>query len=129
MTKNPRDVSQPDATKIREDIQRTRQQLGDTVEALARKADVPARAKEKAAEVRDTAKAKAAVAKDAVMAKADQAMHAASDASEHAVDKLPQPVAQRANRVIAAIRQRPAVFVAGAIVSIVLLRRVVFRKR
>src|SRR5919202_1324601 len=32
--------------EIRQDIERTREQLGDTVEALAHKVDVPARAKE-----------------------------------------------------------------------------------
>ena len=33
--------------EIRQDIERTREQLGDTVEALAHKADVPARVKDK----------------------------------------------------------------------------------
>jgi hypothetical protein len=136
MTDTPRKATQPDVAKIREDIRQTRQQLGDTVEALAHKADVPARTKEKANEVLDTTKAKAAVAKEAVMAKADQAMEAAqvkaaevSEQAQQAVDKLPQPVAQRAERIIAAIRQRPGVFLAGALVSIALVRRVVFRNR
>jgi hypothetical protein len=113
MTKNPRDVAQPDATKIREDIQETRQKLGDTVEALAHKADVPARAKEKAHEVLDTTKAKATVA---------------MDKAEHVVDKLPEPAAKRAGALIAAIRQRPGVFLTGTVVTFMVLRRVVRRK-
>jgi hypothetical protein len=42
--------SDPDA--IRADIEQTRAQLGDTVEALAAKADVKSRAKEKVVEAR-----------------------------------------------------------------------------
>jgi phage-related tail protein len=136
MTDTPRKATQPDVAKIREDIRETRQQLGDTVEALAHKADVPARTKEKANEVLDTTKAKAAVAKDTVMAKADQAIEAAqvkaaevAEQAQHAVEKLPQPVAQRAERVIAVIRQRPGMVLAGAIVSIALVRRVALRNR
>jgi hypothetical protein len=129
MTKTPRDVSQPDVTKIREDIQETRQKLGETAEALARKVDVPARAKEKAAEVLDTTKAKAGVVKD----KAEQAMHVAqakaADVSEQAqqtIDKLPPSAAKR---ILTAIQQRPGVFLVGVIVSISLLRRVARRRR
>jgi Protein of unknown function (DUF3618) len=40
--------------ELRADIERTRQELGDTVAALAEKTDVKARAKEKVAEVRGT---------------------------------------------------------------------------
>lgn len=41
-----------DPTQLRADIERTRQDLGDTVAALAEKTDVKARAKEKVTEVR-----------------------------------------------------------------------------
>jgi ElaB/YqjD/DUF883 family membrane-anchored ribosome-binding protein len=41
-----------DPEQLRADIERTRQDLGDTVAALAEKTDVKARAKEKVAEVR-----------------------------------------------------------------------------
>ena len=41
-----------DPAQLRADIERTRQDLGDTVAALAEKTDVKARAKEKVAEVR-----------------------------------------------------------------------------
>jgi Protein of unknown function (DUF3618) len=40
--------------QLRADIERTRQDLGDTVAALAEKTDVKARAKERVAEVRHT---------------------------------------------------------------------------
>jgi len=41
-----------DPAQLRDDIERTRQDLGDTVAALAEKTDVKTRAKEKVAEVR-----------------------------------------------------------------------------
>jgi uncharacterized protein DUF3618 len=136
MSDSSRKALQPDAAELREDVQRTRRDLGDTVEALAHKADVPARAKGKANAVLDTTKAKAAVAKETVMAKAEQTMYLAqakaADVSEQAqqtMDKLPPSAAQRVKRILAAIRQRPGVYVAGAIMSIALLRRVASRKR
>jgi ElaB/YqjD/DUF883 family membrane-anchored ribosome-binding protein len=42
--------------EIRQDIEETRAELGDTVEALAAKADVKAQAKERVAEVKENAK-------------------------------------------------------------------------
>jgi ElaB/YqjD/DUF883 family membrane-anchored ribosome-binding protein len=45
-------LSDQTATLVREDIERTRRDLGDTVAALAEKTDVKMRAKEKVAEVR-----------------------------------------------------------------------------
>jgi len=41
-----------DPAQLREDIERTRQDLGDTVAALAEKTDVKARAREKVSEVK-----------------------------------------------------------------------------
>jgi hypothetical protein len=48
--------------EIRKEIERTREQLGATVEELAARADVPARVRSKAAETREMAQAKAAAA-------------------------------------------------------------------
>lgn len=45
-----------DPSTIREQIAQTREEMGDTVEALGHKADVPARAKERVAETVDTMK-------------------------------------------------------------------------
>lgn len=42
-----------DIDEIREDIEQTRKELGDTVEALTAKVDVKERTKEKAAETKD----------------------------------------------------------------------------
>jgi ElaB/YqjD/DUF883 family membrane-anchored ribosome-binding protein len=47
------DAQQPESpAQLREDIERTRQDLGDTVAALAEKTDVKTRAKEKVSEVK-----------------------------------------------------------------------------
>jgi hypothetical protein len=56
---------QTDAAALRAEIERTRLALGDTVEALAGKTDVKARAKGKAAEVRRTVTEKLGRAREA----------------------------------------------------------------
>jgi hypothetical protein len=55
--------------EIREEIEETRAEMGDTVEALASKADVKGQAQQKIDEVKQTALAK----KEALLAKAKQA--------------------------------------------------------
>jgi ElaB/YqjD/DUF883 family membrane-anchored ribosome-binding protein len=55
--------------ELRAEIERTRRDLGDTVAALAEKADVKARAREKATEVRETAMQK----RDELMGRAREA--------------------------------------------------------
>ena len=50
--------------ELREDIEQTRQQLGQTAEALAAKADVKARAKQKVSQVKEQAAARAAQARE-----------------------------------------------------------------
>jgi ElaB/YqjD/DUF883 family membrane-anchored ribosome-binding protein len=52
------------AAALRRDIERTRLALGDTVEALAGKTDVKARAKSKVAEVRQKVTAKVSSARE-----------------------------------------------------------------
>jgi Protein of unknown function (DUF3618) len=66
-------ASEPsDPQELREAIQRTRDELGDTVEALARKVDVKARARDTAAGARQRAKDKAAAVTQAVAGKGAQ---------------------------------------------------------
>ena len=80
-----------DVDRIEREIEETRGQLADTVEALAYKADVPARAKEKAAAaatgarekatvVAGQAKEKATVVTGQAKEKAGHAAHAAQEA-------------------------------------------------
>jgi gas vesicle protein len=55
--------------EIRHEIERTRDQMGDTVEALSYKADVPARAKDWVADKKDTVVSAVAGTKDTVASK------------------------------------------------------------
>ncbi|MCE7010871.1 DUF3618 domain-containing protein [Kibdelosporangium philippinense] len=108
------DARQSEVNDIRTDIERTRRELGDTAEALAYKANVPARSKEKAAEVLETAKTKAA--------------HV-SEQAQQKIDNLPEPAAQKARGLIIAVKKRPGAFVAGAMASLIVLRKVTRRRR
>jgi Protein of unknown function (DUF3618) len=58
--------------EIQQEIDRTRERLGETVEELAAKADVKARAQAKAADVKAQAQAKAVEAKTKAQAKAGE---------------------------------------------------------
>ncbi len=82
-----------DPEQIQQEIEATREELGDTVEALARKTDVKARA---GAKLRET-KASVSEARDELIGKAqqaspDSALDAAGQASS-AVHRNPLPLA------------------------------------
>ena len=66
--------------EIQADIDKTRQELGQTVEALVAKADVKGRAKEKASDTKDRIAEKAAQTRDVVVEKATAAQSAAREA-------------------------------------------------
>ena len=86
MTTDPNPLSPepgPDAgiDDIQADIEHTRKELGETIEALATKADVKGRVKQKTADTRDRITEKAHESRDVVVEKA----HAAQFAARHAV--------------------------------------------
>jgi hypothetical protein len=78
----PRPEPGPDASvdELQADIEATRAELGETVEALSAKADIPGRAKQKVADTQATVTEKATHAKDAVAEKTHAAQSAARDA-------------------------------------------------
>ena len=126
--------------EIRQDIERTREQLGDTVEALAHKVDVPARVKEtvhvKAEEVKQQAQAKAEEVTQhvlegtgAVQAKVAEVSQDAEQLIDKGLDKLPPPVAARIEPLMAALRQRPLLAAAVAVGVLWVLRRLLRRTR
>lgn len=79
--------------QIERDIEETREQLGDTVEALARKTDVKAQAKEKVKDTRATVSAKAQqFAVRAKQASPDSTSQAGAQVSRTARDN-PLPLA------------------------------------
>lgn len=74
-----------DPEQLRQEIEATREQMGDTVEALAAKADVKARAQEKVQETKETVAEKIQEAKERVtQASPETARTAAYDASTRA---------------------------------------------
>ncbi|MEU0175090.1 DUF3618 domain-containing protein [Streptomyces massasporeus] len=89
MTQPPHD--EPTARsqqELREQVEHTRHELGDTVQALADRADVKTRAREKAVAVREQAGAKAQEWSGQARAKAAQVAHTVEE-------KLPEPVKQK----------------------------------
>jgi dsDNA-specific endonuclease/ATPase MutS2 len=111
----------PQEEAVAEEIEHTRQQLGETVEALAAKADVKERAQRRATEVtgnlrgkaraakdkvteqvgelRDKAAAKAAQAKDTAQAKVTQARDTAENGSAPVASQVAGRVAATARGV------------------------------
>lgn len=100
------------AQELRDDIERTRSELGDTVEALAEKTDVKARAKERVAGVQATLRAR----RDAATAK---------------VRSTTPATAQQGGRQVAArVRENPApAAISGAAIAGFVLGRMTARGR
>lgn len=94
-------MTDPREKELRDDIERTREQLGETVEALAHKLDVPGRVKAKAHETTTKLTAR----------------------TDHAVEALPEPVAVQVEKA----RRHPGV-VASALGVIVLLIWILSRR-
>jgi ElaB/YqjD/DUF883 family membrane-anchored ribosome-binding protein len=73
--------------EIRADIEQTREELGDTVEALAAKTDVKARAQDRVAEIKDAAQTK----REELTGRAREiSPETATDASQHVVSTVQQ---------------------------------------
>lgn len=122
--------------EMREQVEQTRHELGGTVEALADKTDVKARAREKAADVREQAavrtgelKAKAAEAASRVQdrlpdsvkdtaARAAGQVRAKAAQAEQVVqvvqEKTPEPVLQKASSAARAARENRKLLLAAA---------------
>ncbi|WP_405914647.1 DUF3618 domain-containing protein [Streptomyces sp. NBC_00728] len=99
MTHTPADQhSTPTPAELREQIEHTRHELGDTVQALADKTDVKARARQKAGQLKDDAVAKAGELKV-------QATKAASQAQDKLPDSFKEKVAQAAGQARATATQ------------------------
>jgi hypothetical protein len=117
-------AEEPDSVaEARADVERTREELADTVEALAYKADVKARAHDKAAEV----KAQAA-------AKADEARTTATEAAEtlrrtatQKADEIRRTAEQKAGEIRADPPPKTKL-VAAAAIGLAIVAVVLWRK-
>jgi ElaB/YqjD/DUF883 family membrane-anchored ribosome-binding protein len=108
----------PDA--IRQDIDDTRAEMSETVEAVGYKADVPSRAKDKVSETVDNVKAKvsdtATRAKEAVAGTASRAGDSVSGTASRVSDATPSggQVKQQARRTAGLARENPLGLAVGA---------------
>jgi ElaB/YqjD/DUF883 family membrane-anchored ribosome-binding protein len=108
----------PDA--IREDIEQTRSEMSETVEAVGYKADVPSRAKDKVSETMDSVKNKvsgtATRAKEAVVGTASRAGNTMSDTTSRVGDATPSggQVKQQAKRAAGLAQENPLGLAVGA---------------
>ena len=100
-TENTEETRSPE--EIRADIAQTREEVGDTVEALAAKTDVKAQAREKVEEIKGNVRAKA----DEVKAKAQSS--------------TPESAQQGGRQVVAKVRGNPAPVALGAAVLVAFL--------
>ncbi|PZS39617.1 MAG: hypothetical protein DLM62_07295 [Pseudonocardiales bacterium] len=130
MTGSPREE------ELREDIERTRAQLGDTVEALAHKVDVSARVKDKMHDTKETVQVKAEEVTLQVLegtavlqAKAAEVAQEAERLIYQILEKLPPPVAARIEPLVLAAKQQPLVAAAVAVGVLLVLQRLLRRKR
>ena len=108
----------PDA--IRQDIEQTRAEMSDTVEAIGYKADVPSRAKEAVSDKVENVKAKvsdtATRAKEAVVGSASRAGDPVGDAASRVGDATPGrgEVRQTTRRAAGIARENPLGLAIGA---------------
>ena len=107
--------------QIRQDIEETRAEMSETVEAVGYKADVPSRAKDKVSETVDNVKNKvsdtATRAKEAVVGTASRAGDAMSETTSRAGDATPSggQVKQQAKHVVGLAQENPLGLAVGAI--------------
>ena len=110
-----------DPDVIRAQIEETRHELGDTVEALAAKADVKAHMNDKIEATKETLKDKAEVAKTK-----------AADVAGTAAGAVPEPARQAIDKVQEQARRRPGAFIGAAaalLIALVTRRRVKGRRK
>lgn len=138
--KNGSSGDKPDTDALRAEIKQTRADLGETVQALAAKADVKARAKEQVEQTKQKVKAQATEAgekvRDAALVATDKVRHAAAQAgatargaTEQATGKVREAGAvDRAQGVGRQVRHNPIPFAAvlagvAAVVGVILIVR------
>jgi ElaB/YqjD/DUF883 family membrane-anchored ribosome-binding protein len=110
-----------DPDVIQEDIEQTRADMGETVEAVGYKADVPSRAKDKVSETVDNVKNKVSDtttrAKEAVVGTASRAGDAMSETTSRVGDATPSggQVKQQAKHAVGLAQENPLGLAVGAV--------------
>jgi ElaB/YqjD/DUF883 family membrane-anchored ribosome-binding protein len=125
--KNGSSGGKPDVEALRAEIKQTRADLGETVQALAAKADVKARAKEQVEQTKQKVKAQAAEAtgkvREAAVAASDRVRHAGASARVAAAE-----AGDRAQGTTEQVRRNPIPVVAVlagvvAVIGVILVVR------
>ena len=110
-----------DPDQIRQDIEETRAEMSQTVEAIGYKADVPSRAKDKVSETVDNVRSKvsdtASRAKEAVVGTASRAGDTASSAASRVGEATPSDgeVKQQAKHAVGLAQENPLGLAVGAV--------------
>jgi cobalamin biosynthesis Mg chelatase CobN len=129
--KNGSSGGKPDVDALRAEIKQTRADLGETVQALAAKADVKARAKEQVEQTKLKVKAQAAEAtgkvRDAAVAATDKVRQAAGQAGASARGVVAE-AGDKAQGTTEQVRRNPipmAAVLAGvaAVIGVILIVR------
>jgi ABC-type transporter Mla subunit MlaD len=122
--------------ELSRDIERIREQLGDTVEALVYKVNVPARIKDQVHDTQQTVHGKAEEAMEhllecvnAFQAKTSQIAAQAQHMLSQALEKLPPPLTARLEPLMATAKQRLVLAAAVAGGALVMLPRLLRRNR
>jgi cobalamin biosynthesis Mg chelatase CobN len=122
-------AGKPDVEALRAEIAQTRAELGETVQALAAKADVKARAKEQVEQTKAKVKAQAAEATERVRGAAHLATGKVRQAATQATDKARESGAlEKAQVARQQVRTNPIPFAAvvaglAAVVGVILIVR------
>jgi ElaB/YqjD/DUF883 family membrane-anchored ribosome-binding protein len=109
-----------DPDQLRQDIEETRAEMSETVEAVGYKADVPSRAKDKVSETMDNVKNKvsdtATRAREAVVGTASRAGDTVSETTSRVGDATPSggQVTQQAKRAVGLAQENPLGLAVGA---------------
>jgi hypothetical protein len=117
-----------DAEALARDIERTREELGETVQALAAKADVKARAHDKAAQVKGQVTGTVGQVSEQVADKAGQVKGQVVAVGAKTRAAAPEPVRQAADRAVGVIHRRD-VQLAVTAAAVLLAGWLVFRMR
>ena len=121
---------------VRKDIEQTRRELGDTVSALADKADVKARAshaaevaKDRAADAAEVVKDRAADAAEVVKDKAADAAEVVKDKASEVAGKVRESTPDQVKDAAAEAKKRPVLLIAVAGTAIAFVVRRMMRRR
>jgi ElaB/YqjD/DUF883 family membrane-anchored ribosome-binding protein len=106
-----------DPERVRGDIEQTREDLGETVEALAAKADVKGQVKQRADE-----------GKEALRSQQQRAQEKASQVRERVTNATPEDAKAMAGQATAAAKERPWPAIGGALIVGLLLGRALRRR-